>query len=362
MQPQRHVQGKDALDERVRKAAEEALADHQSVSLIDVLTGMGLLAHSHVIEWRQGRVDFLEVVIQGRREKISYSIQSFQRWAAANGLEPSETRYTCSTREGPRDLRFCIAGDPALEKIFRTHYISPAMPTRKREKLKERLDRDPKPVVFEIVRDSKCSECGVELPSDSLLLMEAGQPLCLACAGMADLEYLGAGDAALTRRSTKYSSRSAVVVRFSRSRGRYERQGILVEPAAVERAEHECAEDADQRAAERARGAKARAEQDRKLATEMSKAIREQFPGIPPKEAASIATHTAARGSGRVGRTAAGRDLDQKALRLAVAAAVRHQHTNYDELLMSGVERSIARERVSERVDEVLDAWENPSP
>jgi len=99
------------------------------------------------------------------------------------------------------------------------------MPERKRQKLQERLDRDPKPVVFEIVRDSKCSECGVELPSDSLLFMEADQPLCLACAGMADLEYLGAGDAALTRRSTKYSSRSAVVVRFSRSRGRYERQG-----------------------------------------------------------------------------------------------------------------------------------------
>ncbi len=202
----------------------------------------------------------------------------------------------------------------------------------------------------------------MELLSDSLLFMEADQPRCLACAGMADLEYLGAGDAALTRRSTKYSSRSAVVVRFSRSRGRYERQGILVEPAAVERAERECAEDADERAAERARGAKARREQDRKLVIAMTKAIRELFPGMPPQEAATIAAHTAARGSGRVGRTVAGRDLDEKALRLAAAAAVRHRHTNYDELLMTGVERSIARQRVGERVDQVLDGWENPAP
>jgi hypothetical protein len=38
----------------------------------------------------------------------------------------------------------------------------------------------------------------------------------------------------------------AVVVRFSRSRKRYERQGILVERAALERAGQECAEDAGQ--------------------------------------------------------------------------------------------------------------------
>jgi hypothetical protein len=39
----------------------------------------------------------------------------------------------------------------------------------------------------------------------SLLLMEAEQPLCLACAGFGDLEFLAAGDVALTRRATKHS-------------------------------------------------------------------------------------------------------------------------------------------------------------
>ena len=85
--------------------------------------------------------------------------------------------------------------------------------------------------VFEIVRESQCSECGVEMLQGSLLFMEAEQPLCMQCAGFGDLEYLPAGDMALTRRATKYSERIAVVVRFSRSRKRYERQGILVEIA-----------------------------------------------------------------------------------------------------------------------------------
>jgi len=51
--------------------------------------------------------------------------------------------------------------------------------------------------------------------------------------------FLAAGDPAVTRRARKHSSRSAVVVRFSRARERSERQGILVEAAALARAGEE---------------------------------------------------------------------------------------------------------------------------
>jgi len=85
-------------------------------------------------------------------------------------------------------------------------------------------------------------------PARQLLTMEAGQPLCLPCAKLDDLEFLPSGDAALTRRSMKYTSKKAVVAgsvaRFSLTRGRYQRQGILVEPAALEKIELECTEDA----------------------------------------------------------------------------------------------------------------------
>lgn len=40
------------------------------------------------------------------------------------------------------------------------------------------------------------------------------------------------------------------------------------------------------------------------------------------------------RGSGRVGRSAAGRILDPDAVSLAVAASVRHADTDYDALLV----------------------------
>src|SRR5271165_4499500 len=215
-------------------------------------------------------------------------------------------------------------------------------------------------VVFSILRDSACGECNKELGKGALLLMEADRPLCLSCADLDHLIYLPRGDAALTRRAKKYSALSAVVVRFSRSRGRYERQGILVEEAALERAEAECLADGEQRARRRERDEVRRAEDDRNLAAHMAEAILKLFPGCPPGEARVIAAHTALRGSGRVGRTSAGRGLETEALTAAVIAAIRHRHTRYDELLMSGYSRADARDAIRETVDRVIGLWRHP--
>ena len=42
-------------------------------------------------------------------------------------------------------------------------------------------------------------------------------------------------------------------------------------------------------------------------------------------------------------------------------ASIRHNHTDYDELLMRGVDRTAAREEVREQIDQVLSAWETAS-
>jgi hypothetical protein len=345
------------LEERVVRVAEEALSRQQYVTPIDIFLGIGWLAPTHVDAWRQGRIDSLEDRIQGNLKKISLATQLFRQWAEAKGLQASETRYVRHTRGGLTDLQFSKSGAPATEKAYRTHYVSPELRERQQQKLEERLGRVPQPVVFAILRESRCSECGTELGPGDFLYMEADQPLCLACAHLGDLEFLPAGDTALTRRAGKESGRSAVVVRFSRSRGRYERQGLLVEPSALEKAERECTADAEARARQRSRAASQRAEQDRELVERMTEQIQLLFPGCPANEAHAIAAHTAVRGSGRVGRTEAGRNLEKQALSAAVAAAVRHRHTNYDELLTKGLDRASARERVDDRTREILEAW-----
>lgn len=84
----------------------------------------------------------------------------------------------------------------------------------------------------------------------------------------------------LTRRTTRYSQRLAVVVRFNRSRGRYERQGIPAEPASIERAEQECAENAGECAEARRHAAEARVRADAVFAEQMAERIREKVDEI----------------------------------------------------------------------------------
>lgn len=208
---------------------------------------MGLLAPSNVEAWRKGLLNYLREMIQGSPEKVNRALAIFQDWALKRGLEPQEVPYFARTIGQPKELRFTAEARPEEESVYRTHYLSPELPAKRRENLKERLRRPPEIVVFEIVRDSHCSQCKDELPRGSLLLMEAGQPLCMNCADLDHLVFLASGDAALTRRAKKHSPLSAVVVRFSRARKRYERQGLLVQEAALAQAEEECLSDEDLR-------------------------------------------------------------------------------------------------------------------
>jgi hypothetical protein len=165
--------------------------------------------------------------------------------------------------------------------------------------------RDPSDLtVFITSRDATCDECHDDLGRGAWInLGDGGRAFCLACADLDHLVFLPAGDAALTRRARVHSTLSAVVLRWSRARKRYERQGLLVEAAALEQAEGECLSDTDARARRREREA--------------------------------------------------------EAVHLAVAAHVRHHETDYDALLSSGLGRHEARDRVAPRVREVLLHWQS---
>src|SRR6266540_4180452 len=117
--------------------------------------------------------------------------------------------------------------------------------------------------VFITTRESVCSECGEELGRHAwITLFEGKGALCLSCADMDHLLFLPSGDAALTRRAGKYSTLSTVVLKWSRARKRYKRQGLLVEEFALQRAEQECLADEDARARSREREAQRCAELD----------------------------------------------------------------------------------------------------
>ncbi|MGW4853863.1 DUF2293 domain-containing protein [Streptomyces sp. NPDC004288] len=211
------------------------------------------------------------------------------------------------------------------------------------------------PVVVEPLRRRRCSECH-RGPLERMIV-EFNAPVCLDCADLGHLVFLRRGDTALTRRAREASTLWAVVVRHNRRRTRYERQGLLVEEAALADAERACLADADARAARRARDAVRRAALDAAITEVLRTEILRLFPSCPADRATEIAVHASTKGTGRVGRTAAGRSLDRGAVTAAVRASVRHVDTPYDTLLMQGVPRHQARARIGPAVEAVLRTW-----
>jgi len=213
--------------------------------------------------------------------------------------------------------------------------------------------------VFITSNETACDECGSDLGRKAWITLAGDKgALCLSCADLDHLIYLPSGDAALTRRSRKYSTLAAVVLQWSRARKRYERQGLLVEEKALEKAEQECLEDHEVRERRRERDAERREMVDRQYVERFAEQVREIFPGCPSGRELEIAEHACLKYSGRIGRTAMAKDLEEDAVRLAVKAHIRHTGTRYDELLAKGYDRWDARGMVEGDVNTVLREWE----
>jgi hypothetical protein len=218
------------LADRVITAAEASLAAQDYVSPIDVLVGIRWLDPGAVKRWQQGQLDCLEGAVQTNLPRITEAMKLFRSWATQKGLVPSETHYVARTPQR-QTLRFSRSANPTIERLYRTHWVSRELSERKRERVAEKASRAPELVVIQPLNDAwTCHRCG---STGDLLVMENPGPACLRCVGLDDLEFLSAGDALLTRRAKAKSARYAVVVRFSRNRRRYERQGLLVEPQAL---------------------------------------------------------------------------------------------------------------------------------
>ena len=134
---------------------------------------------------------------------------------------------------------------------------------------------------------------------------------------------------------------------------------MLIEEHALARAEQECLSDAEARRLARERAAERRQAHDAEYLATFAQRVAALFPGCPIEEQRAIAEHACEKYSGRIGRSAAAKELQAGAVDLAVRAHVRHVHTRYDKLLASGVARDEARARVAASVAKCLDTWQH---
>lgn len=213
------------------------------------------------------------------------------------------------------------------------------------------------PIVLVSPQPAVCAECGLQRVPGDLVHLEERKPLCLDCALLGTLTFLPSGDVALTRRASARSKHKAIVLEWTPRRMRYERRGTLLEAQAILLARAECVSDAGARTRQRAQAALHREVEDKEYVAVFTEAVKRQFPGCPLSEAREIAAHACTRSSGRVGRTAAAKELDAEKVRLAVIAHVRHLHTDYDSIIENTHDKRGSRARIKGKVAAVLQAW-----
>ena len=206
-------------------------------------------------------------------------------------------------------------------------------------------------------------DCAAPLYQSAFVTFKNDTIACVKCGGLENLEFLPSGNTALTRRANALSAVKYVVLKFSRARKRYERQGILARPEILNQARLECEADEADEAAREAKRQASSARRDKQDATHLAAfaaRIREFYPSAPVGVDHEIATHACRKHSHRVGRAAFATELAPESIHLAVRAHIRHHHTSYDRLMSSGADRPNARLLVAARIEETTRRWLNP--
>jgi hypothetical protein len=215
-------------------------------------------------------------------------------------------------------------------------------------------------LVFPSQGECDCAHCPAPLYRSAFVTFKNNTIACVKCGGLENLEFLPSGNAALTRRTNALSAIKYVVLKFSRARKRYERQGILARPEILDQARRECEADEAAREAKRHASSARRDKQDAAYMAAFASRIRELYPSAPVGVEHEIATHACRKHSGRVGRTAFAKELAPDSIHLAVRAHIRHHHTSYDRLISSGADRADARLLVTAHIEETTRRWLNP--
>jgi len=204
-----------------------------------------------------------------------------------------------------------------------------------------------------------CKKCGkkISVGKEFVAESENHKGTCFACSPFTQYAFLAPGDAAMTRRSKKHSELCGVVFIWNQRRRRYERKGQYVQAQAIEKAQSECAADADKRAEKNKKAAVVREVQDKEYILAFAKAIRQHYPNCPEKREIAIAQHACEKYSGRVGRTANAKQFDAKMIDRAVEAHIRHAETNYDDQFGHGRRKKEIRSDVRFTIDRIMLRW-----
>jgi hypothetical protein len=115
------------LASKMRAVASQILRDKGYVSPVDVLLAMDRLSKENHERWRFRQTPFLEKILPGSLDKHEFFLRELRAFAGELNLKPSRTAYVSWGKGRKEPLRFTKTGNPRLEELYATHYVSPQL-------------------------------------------------------------------------------------------------------------------------------------------------------------------------------------------------------------------------------------------
>ena len=111
----------DALYRRVVNAVRHLQQNKGDVTPLNVLLTLGMLAPAKMLEWRQGRIPFLEAVLTANLSITNRVLRILRLHAQDLDMRDVAVEYTSIGRH--KNLQFSRAADPNIERAYCRHYI-----------------------------------------------------------------------------------------------------------------------------------------------------------------------------------------------------------------------------------------------
>jgi hypothetical protein len=112
---------KKKFSQRVATITGNSITEKGCVSVIDLFLGIGWLTKNKLLEWKMGKIPYLERIVTANLRKISKIMKEFKSWAMHSNLKPKVTVY----KHKGFKLRFSKSKEQNIEIAYSTHYLLP---------------------------------------------------------------------------------------------------------------------------------------------------------------------------------------------------------------------------------------------
>ena len=112
------------LEKQITKIMHELSDKKGVICSVDILIQLDYLSQMDYMNWRNGKVEYLERVCKVNLSKLGTINQIMKQNAVKMNLKPSLISYNKYGKGAKRKLRFSKSGNEIIEKAYATHWIN----------------------------------------------------------------------------------------------------------------------------------------------------------------------------------------------------------------------------------------------